>query len=206
MKFAILAGALAVTLACTAPAVALTVTEDASGGLTGGLSGNTLNVAWTTTPTTVYISFTVDAAFDFSLADYDLGSSGSSTDVSGYTLDILDGPDGTATTRLTTMGVFCSAGSGGTFPVSAFGGVCDLVTATGNGGNANANAAAKPGDVLFAGLGAGSYRFGFFDSSSPPDGSASFAITAVPVPAPATLALLGAGLLMGGLGLRRRAA
>ncbi|MEQ9639061.1 MAG: PEP-CTERM sorting domain-containing protein [Alphaproteobacteria bacterium] len=198
MKLSIMAGVLAATFALnSAPALAALVHEDSSTA-GGSVSGNFLDVEWESTPTTVVIDFTAHQLFDFFLNDYQMGPGSSTSDVSGYTLDILDGPSGTATSRLTNDTNFCS---GADAPVSDFSGNCSLITATGNSGS-NADSAAKPGDLLFADLGEGFYRLGFFDSSSPPEGTARFELVAVP--APASLPLFAAALALTGFGVWRR--
>lgn len=155
----------------------------------------TVTFDWEDTPFSASIEFTVASSFNLFLTSYaQVDPDPGTSDVSGFTLDLLGGPP----TRLTHDTDFCTGAAG------AVAGDCDLVTDPANSGG-NADSAAKPSLALslLGLLAPGTYRIGFFDSATPKDASATFAV--VPVPLPAAFPLFAGALgLMGFLGWRRK--
>lgn len=169
------------------PAAAVTI-DDAQvlEGSGAAVSATGLGFDWGDTPFTGVYDFTTDLPFDLTLARYGEDNVVSTSGMSGYTLDRLDGA---SATRLTTDSGYCADAAA---PV---GGDCNIVTSGGAMG-------AVPGDTLFSRLDAGTYRLGFHESDTPGGGFVEFNVSEVPVPA-AGLLLLGG---VAGLGLLRRMA
>ncbi|MEE4348722.1 MAG: hypothetical protein V2J26_00695 [Pacificimonas sp.] len=196
------AGALAVSAPATA-AVIFTADGEPQGSGDATFSGSgtdtgTVTFDWQNAPVTQFVDFTATTMFDLFFTSYQVGS-GSQSDISAYTLDWLTAPGGPS--RLTTQTTFCTSASQ---PVQGTAGECDLISFAGSTSGASF-AEPDSGNAILAGLASGSYRLGFFDSSSPDDGTVTFQVRsepAVEVPAPAMGLML---LVMGGVfaGLRR---
>lgn len=159
---------------------------DATPGGSTGIDVLEISFSWRglTTADAAQFFFSSDGMFDVFLTDYtDLGSA---ADVSAFTIDTLDGPNGSVVSRL----------DGPTDDCSILGADCFPVTNT-NGTGGLVGIAAQPSDTIpvIAGLGPGSYLFTFGESRSPADGDVTFelrsAVEVVPLPAGALLLLTG---------------
>ncbi len=195
MRIRLLAAAAAILAASSAQAASFsfdTVLEG-TGTIAGDSGTGTITAAWTATKFTAAIDFIVSNSFDFSFLSY----SGSGSDQSGFTLDLLDG-FGDAVTRYTTSSTACASSAA---PVA---GSCQLIGSTATSGRIAPDAGAS----LFGELAAGVYRLGFYESATPATGYASFGISEIEsasqVPLPAAAPLLVAALA--GLGFMRRRA
>ncbi|GGW89254.1 PEP-CTERM sorting domain-containing protein [Alteromonas halophila] len=155
------------------------------------LDANQFIFDWQGTPVTLSVLFTSNSQFSLSLDSF--LSSGNASDVTGFTLDIIDG---TSFTRLTNDTTFCHSAQ---TAISGTNGGCNLISLSGATGS-NANVAYEPGEMLFSWLDAGTYRLGIYDSSSPVQGTAAIGYSQVPAPASALLFVMG----FGALALRRR--
>lgn len=150
-------------------------------------SGQGIDFTWTSTPFTAIANFSTTSTFNLFFDAFT--SNGSTSDVTGLTLDILDAPNGTATTRFTNDTNFCASAAG------SVSGNCNLFTEVGsNSGNAAGAAKPDPLTALLAGLGSGSYRLGVYDSGTPTNAVANFRIAEIPLPAAAWLFATAIGL------------
>lgn len=153
-------------------------------GTGAAVSATGLGFDWGETPFTGFYDFTTDLPFDLTLARYGEDNVVATEGMSGYTLDrLMDG----SPMRLTSDSDYCEDAA------EPVGGTCNLVTSSGIMGSV-------PGDTLFSGLEAGSYRLGFHESATPAGGFVEFSVSEVPVPAAGLLLLAG----VGGLGIARR--
>jgi hypothetical protein len=165
---------------------------------------------WTLTPVTEFMNFTVTTAADIFFIGYSNGDSPISTidshQVSQFTLDILAGVNGLATSRLNQSDTNCV---GAAAPIA---GSCQYITSATSAGGLT-GIADRPDLIgsLFS-IAAGSYRIGFYEDDRPSSGTASFSIVTnlnppPAVPLPASLPLLAAGFgILRILGRRRKTA
>lgn len=188
--------ALTAMLACTASAQALLIYDTSSvlGG-TGTITGvgDQVTASWTSTPFTSYIDFSIDT--EFSLVFDSFVSSGSISDVSAYTLDLLDVPMGSPVgPRITDDTNFANSA------VGVVSGDANLFAIPG----ATNALASTPGSTLLSALSPGSYRLGVYDSATPLNASAVFSIVAVPEPGAVVAWTLLSSVGLVTLGRRRR--
>jgi hypothetical protein len=191
-------------IACSAGAASAVTVFDDSGVIQGAGSVNlnnnfviiNLEFNWTETAFTGFLNFTTTEASEIFFVGYNDGgivATGPLDQISAITVDLLDGVNGLAVSRLNENDASCST------TVAPITGICQFVTSTtAVGGSTGAADRSDMGVPLF-GLAPGSYRIGFHEDELPSSGSASFKIstgtTDIPLPASFALILSGLGFL-----------
>ncbi|AXI49041.1 hypothetical protein C1J03_21710 [Sulfitobacter sp. SK012] len=188
-------GAIAATIDGIDEGGVFTTTISASAGgipTSGPADQLSLTFDWTRTPAAGYIDFTLEGIGNLFLSSYAFfGANNSLSDVTGITLDLLNAPAGAATSRLSNDTNFCAAAAG------LVAGDCNLIGPTGSTYGVSFT---QPGEFAFENLSTGSYRLGFFDSSTPENALATFSLTdsiaVVPLPAGGLLFIGALGALV----------